>query len=102
MVAEFCIVGGGPVEYAGFYAYAYPAPDGFADAAVQPAQAFFHQDYGEFILPYDAVRESKDPEETLLSFLQSTYEAAAIPAEWDCRALECDVGIPLRLRPLRR
>ena len=94
--------GGGPVEYAAFYAYAYPAPDGFADAAVQPPEAFFHQEYGEFILPYDAVRQSNEPEETLLSFLQSTYEAAAISAEWDCPALECDMGIPLRPRPLRR
>jgi len=80
--------GGGAVAEAAFYSYAYPAPPGFADARVEPAAAFYGKDLGEFLLPYDAVRLSKAPDETLLAFLQSTYEAAAKLAGWDRAALE--------------
>lgn len=92
--------GGGPVEEPAFYAYAYPAPAGFAEAAIVPAEAYFHQGAGEFILPYEAVRRSADPEDLLLVFLQSTYEAAAELAGWDRAALECEIGEPGRVRPL--
>jgi len=80
--------GGGPVPYPVFYSYAYPAPPRFAEAAVRPEAAFFNPDLGEFLLPYDAVRESASPDATLLEFLQTTYEAAADLAEWDRKALE--------------
>jgi hypothetical protein len=80
--------GGGPIPYAAFYAYAYPQPAGFADAKVLPAEAFYSKDFGEFILPYDVVRQSSAPDETLLQFLQSTYDAAADLARWDRAALE--------------
>jgi Family of unknown function (DUF5996) len=80
--------GGGAVDYPAYYSYAYPAPAGFADAAVRPGQAFYSKDFGEFILPYDAVRNAADPDSTLLEFLQSTYEAAADLAKWDRRELE--------------
>ncbi|HEY1962865.1 MAG TPA: DUF5996 family protein, partial [Rhizomicrobium sp.] len=86
--------GGGPIDYAAFYSYAYPAPQGFADARVQPAEAFFSKDLGEFLLPYDAVRAARDPEQTLMDFLQSTYAAAADLAHWDRAPLECDLGRP--------
>ena len=86
--------GGGGVDEAMFYAYAYPAPDGFADHAVEPAAARFDQGLGEFLLPYEAVRTSADPEGDLMRFLQSTYEAAADLAGWDREALECDFGVP--------
>ena len=76
------------VGEASFYAYAYPAPPGFAAYPVQPEEAYFHQALGEFILPYEAVRTADDPDKTLLSFLQTTYEAAAVLAHWDRRALE--------------
>lgn len=79
--------GGGGTD-ASFYSYAYPIPDGFKDAAVLPRGAFFDARLGEFLLPYDEVRKAADPEATLLSFLQSTYEAAADAAHWDRRALE--------------
>jgi len=78
-------------EEAAFYAYAYPQPTGFASRAVRPGAAFFHAGLGEFILPYEAVRTAEDPDESLLSFLESTYEAAAILAEWDRPALERSV-----------
>ena len=80
--------GSGPIAYPAFYSYAYPAPDGFSKARVKPAAAFFSDDLKEFILPYDAVRESASPDATLLDFLQSTYEAAANLAQWDRAALE--------------
>ena len=84
--------GGGPVESAAFYSYAYPAPEGFASAAVRPEQAFFSEELGEFILPYDAVRTASDPEGALMEFLQSTYEAAADLGHWDRATLECAPG----------
>jgi hypothetical protein len=80
--------GGGPVPYPAFYSYAYPQPPGFAEAAVQPAGAFFSRELGEFVLPYDLVRRAGSPDEVLLAFLQSTYEAAADLAQWDRAALE--------------
>jgi len=73
--------------YPAFYAYAYPTPEGFKDAIVQPEAAFFHEGLGEFVLPYDAVREATDPDQALLAFLHSTYEAAAKLAEWDMAGL---------------
>jgi hypothetical protein len=80
--------GTAPVDYPAFYSYAYPQPDGFAGAPVGPAGAFYSRDFGEFILPYDQVRESASPDDTVLEFLQSTYEAAADLAKWDRAALE--------------
>ena len=80
--------GGGAIAYAAYYAYAYPEPAGFAQARVAPDKAFYSQDLREFVLPYDAVRLSADPDRTLLDFLQSTYVAAADLAKWDRAALE--------------
>jgi hypothetical protein len=80
--------GTAPIDYPAFYAYAYPAPSGFAEASVQPDGAFYSTDFGEFILPYARVRDSATPDETLLAFFQSTYEAAANLAGWDRGALE--------------
>jgi hypothetical protein len=80
--------GGGGIEYASFYSYAYPAPDAFKDAKVSPQGAFFSEKLGEFLLPYDEVRNARDPEASLLSFLQSTYEAEAETAHWDRSSLE--------------
>ena len=81
---------GGPF----FYSYAYPAPDGFASATVEPKAARFDDALGEFVLDYDAVRGASDPDATLLAFLQSTYSAAADLAKWDRAALECAIGRP--------
>jgi Family of unknown function (DUF5996) len=76
-----------------FYAYIYPAPAGYSQAAVPPP-AFFSPDLGEYILPYDAVRAADHPDETLLAFLDSTYSAAATLAGWDRRALERPADTP--------
>ncbi|ONM48997.1 DUF5996 family protein [Nocardia donostiensis] len=78
--------GGG--EEGAFYAYAYPEPDGFADHPVGPSEAYYSKDLGEYLLPYEVVRQAADPDEVLLEFLQATYEAAAIHAYWDRAALE--------------
>ena len=75
-----------------FYAYAYPAPEGFAGHPVQPDAARFEEALAEFILPYEAVRRSATPDADLLSFLQTTYEAAAEHAGWDRAALDCPRG----------
>ena len=80
--------GGGPISYPAFYSYAYPEPDGFAKAPVKPSEAFYSTDLREFILPYDAVRQSESLDRTLLDFLQTTYEAAANLAGWDRNSLE--------------
>ena len=71
-----------------FYSYAYPEPEGFRDVAIAPAGASYDSELGEFVLPYELVRVSPDPDQFLLEFLQSTYEAAATTAAWDRAALE--------------
>jgi Family of unknown function (DUF5996) len=80
--------GGAGMEKPVFYSYAYPAPPGFAEAAVRPAAAFFSREMGEFLLPYDEVRRSSSPDAMLLEFLQSTYDAAADLGRWDRAKLE--------------
>ena len=83
---------GANLGYPAFYSYAYPGPDGFADAPVEPSEATWSSELGEFLLPYDAVRTSDSPDETLLAFLQTTYEAAADLGNWDRDALEGEFG----------
>jgi hypothetical protein len=94
--------GGGGTDFPAFYSYAYPTPKGFADAQAAPGGAYFDPKLGEFLLPYDVVRTSSDPESMLLEFLDSTYLAAADLGEWDRDALECQIGQPLKPRLLRR
>jgi hypothetical protein len=86
--------GSGAIDYPAFYSYAYPEPAGFRATPVRPDAAFFSEALGEFILPYDAVRIASQPDQALLEFLQSTYEAAANAAKWDREALECALGQP--------
>ncbi len=71
-----------------FYSYAYPEPAGFAQAKVQPESASYNATLREFTLPYDAVRAAKAPDEVLLEFAQSTYDAASILGKWDRSGLE--------------
>src|SRR3984893_5941057 len=92
--------GGGAIDYPAFYCYAYPEPAGFRTAPVRPDAAFFSEALGEFILPCDAVRTAAQPDQALLDFLQSTYEAAANSAKWDRNALECALGRPGVVRPI--
>ena len=80
--------GGGEMKDAAFYCYAAPEPQGFGKTKVHPDAAFYNKDLGEFLLMHEQVRTSESPTETLLNFLQSTYEAGAIAGKWDRAALE--------------
>jgi uncharacterized protein DUF5996 len=82
-----------------FYSYAYPEPAGYRERKVTAA-AHFDTTLGEFILPYEAVCTSSDPDALLLDFLQTTYAAAADCGGWDRAALECPIGVPGKVRPL--
>ncbi len=75
--------GGGAVSEPAFYSYAYPEPTGYADHPVRPSAAFYSHELREFILPYEAVRSAPSPDDALLEFLQSTYDAAADLSHWD-------------------
>lgn len=73
---------------AAFYSYTAPEPSGLAGSRIRPDSAFWSPALREFLLMYDDVRRSPSPEETLMSFLQSTYEAGAAAAGWDRESLE--------------
>ena len=83
---------GPPGEEGVIYAYAYPEPPGYRQTTVSPAAARWDDGLGEFVLPYELVRAAADPDALLLEFLQSTYEAAAVTANWDRAALERQTG----------
>jgi len=80
--------GNGGYGAAAFYCYAAPVPQGLAEASIRPAAAGWDASLGEFIFKYDAVRTQASPEEALMEFLQSTYEAAANASKWDRASLE--------------
>jgi hypothetical protein len=80
--------GNGGYGRAAFYVYAYPEPAGYGATRLKTAEAAYDDNLGQFILPYDAVRQARDPDALLLGFLQETYEAAAALAKWDRKALE--------------
>jgi hypothetical protein len=87
----------GPMAEAAFYAYVIPAPEGFAQARLRNSAARFPKEMGEFVLPYDAVRKSKDPDGDLLAFLEDTYAAGADLGGWDRKALERAEKLPPQL-----
>ncbi len=80
--------GGAPLDAPAFYSYTAPEPEGLKQARILPADAFYSQDFNEFILKYDDVRQSDSPENALIDFLQSTYEASAELAKWERKELE--------------
>ena len=80
--------GNGGFGKAAFFSYAYPEPPDFAKAPTRPDATYYDEGLGQFILPYDAVREAASPDEYLMQYLRSTYEAAADLAHWDRSALE--------------
>jgi hypothetical protein len=82
-----------------FYSYAYPEPDGFSTHGIEPGSAYFGDELGEFVLPYEAVRTADDPDRAVARFLQTTYEAAAELGGWDRSTLEDN---PDRLSQLAR
>jgi uncharacterized protein DUF5996 len=84
----------GPIAEAAFYAYVLPTPEGFSKAKLRSAAATFPEAMGEWVLPYDAVRKSKDPDAELLGFLEDTYAAGADLGKWDRKALERTETLP--------
>jgi hypothetical protein len=88
---------GSPVAEPAFYAYAYPEAAGCSTAPIAPAAAFYHQEMREWILPYDTVRTSADPDAMILAFLESTYETAAALGGWDVAALRSSRGVASEL-----
>jgi len=94
--------GGSGVDEPMFYSHAYPSPEGFADHGINPPESRFDKKLGEFLLPYADVTASDEPEAMLMSFLQSTYAAAADTGNWDRSALECKPGQPGGPRPVHR
>lgn len=86
--------GNAMVPYPAFYAYAYPTPEGFREAAVEPSAAMWSAELGEFLLPYRDVRAADSPDDVLQRFLETTYEAAAELGGWDRERLECGRAAP--------
>jgi hypothetical protein len=84
--------GNGGFGKAAFYSYAYPEPPGFPSAPMAPSATYYDQTLGQFILPYDAVRNATSPDDDLMQYLASTYEAAATLGQWDRAALERDLA----------
>jgi hypothetical protein len=80
--------GGAGFPEPAYYSYTYPAPPGLESASLRPTEAFYSSQLGEFLLRYDDVRNSDSPDQVLLDFFQSTYEAGAMLAQWDRAALE--------------
>jgi hypothetical protein len=80
--------GNGGYGRAAFYAYAYPEPEGFGVAEVAPQGAAYNAEVGQFLIDYEAVRTAASPDDALLAFAQTTYEAAANRGKWDRAALE--------------
>jgi hypothetical protein len=80
--------GSGEIQEAAFYCYAAPTPSGFSEQRPRPAEALYHSNLGEYLLMYDDVRRAKAPSDSLLEFLQSTYEAGALTGKWERAALE--------------
>ena len=80
--------GHGPLGKAAFYSYTAPPPEGLSSAPLRPAAAFWSNELSEFLMYYDDVRTASDPDDALMEFLQSTYEAGANLAKWDRASLE--------------
>jgi hypothetical protein len=88
--------GSGPILEPSFYGYAVPEPAGFKTAPVSPSDAYYHQELGEFVLPYEAVRRASDPDAALGAFVDTTYSQASTLAGWDRAALELPASTPSR------
>jgi len=80
--------GSGAVPEPAFYAYARPEPPGLAATGIRPEAAYYSRELADFILPYDAVRSAPSPDDAVLQFYQSVYDAAADLARWDRAALD--------------
>jgi hypothetical protein len=87
---------GGGVDGAAFYSYTFPEPAGFPGAPISPEHAYYDSQLGEFLLLYDDVRTTRDPERAILDFAQSTYEAGARLQGWPVEEFALQVERPPR------
>ena len=85
-------------EQAAFFASAYPAPDGFADADISPAAARWHGQLGEYVLAWEEIRESPDPHALALEFARSAFRHACAVCEWDPVLAATAEGVPPPIR----
>jgi hypothetical protein len=90
--------GDGRYERAAFYAYAHPAPDGFAGATLSPAQARWEDTLGEYVLDWEDVRVSPDPRAEALEFARSAFRHACRVCEWDPALAATAEGSPPPVR----
>ena len=70
------------------------------DALATPEFGRWNRELNQYNLPYDVVRTAADPDEVLMEFLTTTYDAAASAGKWDRAALEGPFGVPGRPRPV--
>lgn len=70
---------------AAYYSFTYPQPPAIEQSAIKPASGYWNKELSEFILDYEEVRASRNPDQCLLEFLESTYEQGARLAKWEPR-----------------
>jgi hypothetical protein len=75
----------GDQKYAGaaFYAYAHPAPDGFAGATLSPPAARWEEAMGLYLLDWDDARAAPDPHAAALEFARSAFRHSCVVCDWD-------------------
>ncbi len=83
---------------AAFYAYAHPAPEGFAEAELSPDAARWDSDLGEYVLDWDDVRAASDPFGVALEFASSAFHHACAACDWDPRLAASAQGAPPPVR----
>jgi hypothetical protein len=69
-------------QHAAFYAYAHPAPEGFAQATLSPLPARWVDPLGEYVLDWDDIRDAPDPHALALEFARSAFRHACVVCEW--------------------
>jgi hypothetical protein len=83
---------------AAFFAYAYPAPPGFAGGSLSPAGAGWNEALGEYILDWDEVRGSADPRAAAVEFARSAFRHACLVCDWDTQLAASADGQPPPVR----
>jgi Family of unknown function (DUF5996) len=83
---------------AAFYAYAHPAPPGFADLPLSPAAARWDPGLGEYILDWDDVRSAPDPRAAALEFVRSAFRHTCLVCGWDMTLAASAEGKPPPVR----
>jgi hypothetical protein len=83
---------------AAFFAYAYPAPEGFGGADLAPAPGRWDAELGEYVLDWKDIRESPDPHALALEFAHATFRHACAVCEWDPALAATAEGVPPAIR----